>query len=632
MVMHQCDSKNINRIRMKTSLDVKKSSPVLQQITSLINNTFISSPFIQQDPQNDKRYPNQETRPVHSGHYVHPKPEEFISPFFLAANKHFFNTVNFPYNPDKDIISDFCKLFCGDNATLETLGIQPWATPYAVSVRAHPILSPDQFRGKGYGDGRASYLFQLGDYEVQLKGSGRTPFSRTHDGRAVLRSSIREYLASLSMQQLGVPTTLPVCLITSLAEEDKVLRAWYPDGSEANSKYEFPPNEMRYEKLAIASRATKSFVRIGHLELYARRMRTTNGKEAEVAKTELNGLIDYYRSVHGLDKHENKYFELVKHVGENVSDLVMHWLRVGYVQGNMNSDNILLNGDTMDYGPFGFVEKYNPTFNPFTSDPEKRYSFEQQPKAMYLNLATFVDAVSAVVENEKEMDMILNYVRETFPKMLNSKRRKMLCDKLGLKNSDSVDMELAQEVEGTMYKFLSKFDYTLFFRGLTETGAADVEVVTAKLIDAAYDIIQGDDLEKVRSWVDKWKQLCGGSPDTKLMEKVNPEFIPREWLLVKCYEDALASALFKERVSVAEKDLLMLQFQKFSSHASVAELWYDTDNENRLKGFGKFYALERVFSDKLSKEDYEEAKKIFIQKTPVEDTAKPGTSFYNCSS
>lgn len=211
-----------------------------------------------------------------------------------------------------------------------------------------------------YGDGRAISIGEVVNgeerWELQLKGGGRTPFSRGFDGRAVLRSSIREFLVQEAMHWLGVPTTRSVSLVMSETEE--VHRAWYGE-EEAPTRNSFPPNSLVTEPCAITTRASSSFLRVGHLELFARRI----GK-SQVAQSRLEDLLRYalkreFPEVNmEMEKLTKKAIvEMVEVFAQRQARLVNEWIRVGYVQGNMNSDNCLLCGRTMDYGPFGFVEQ-----------------------------------------------------------------------------------------------------------------------------------------------------------------------------------------------------------------------------------------------------------------------------------
>lgn len=274
---------------------------------------------------------------------------------------------------------EFLRYFSADISVIPDA--EAWCTPYAVSVHGQGIAAPDQFNGRGYGDGRAAAVGEFRgatqSWELQLKGAGTSPFSRGFDGRAVLRSSVREFLVSEAMHHLGVPTTRALSLAVSGTES--VQRAWYGEGDKHNGA---PPMRPVEEPCAICCRAAKSFLRVGQFELFSRRMRT----EDPLGEADLRSLVEYALKREDIphDKEagvEEAIISLVRFACARHSYLVTQWLRVGYVQapvfslffffsgpkpdiltqmvlqGNMNSDNCLLGGLTMDYGPFGFMEK-----------------------------------------------------------------------------------------------------------------------------------------------------------------------------------------------------------------------------------------------------------------------------------
>lgn len=230
------------------------------------------------------------------------------------------------------------------------------------------------------------------EYEVQLKGAGRTPFSRNFDGRAVLRSSIREFLVSELMHALGVRTTRALCLVSSADESDVVHRAWYENMpmEDTDSTFQYPPSHMVAERCAITTRASSSFFRIGHLELYSRRMKLgdpqgkrqlvallkhvwkrhyphliTDGKDLAASMTYpvfIPSTFDCCLDSSTDPVNLPSLLRFLEEFSERQAHLISDWQRVGFVQGNMNSDNILLDGCTLDYGPFGFMGKFDPSW------------------------------------------------------------------------------------------------------------------------------------------------------------------------------------------------------------------------------------------------------------------------------
>ena len=310
------------------------------------------------DPKSDKLMPNDQPREIF-GQWVDVVPSKLPNPFVVALAPTMAAELGLDQSAAEDPL--FARCFSGDVAAAKAAGapLSPWATPYAVSVFGQAIPSPDPFGGgTAYGDGRACSLGEFmapplieggpsQRWELQLKGSGTTPFSRGGDGRAVLRSSIREYLVSEAMEAMGVPTTRALCLVASGSQYTR--RMWYrPD----DTSRDHPPDTMVEERCAITCRAAPSFLRVGHLELWSRRA----GRGVEGAAAELAALVDHAISREFAEEvdtalpRKEQLYGVLRAFAARQAQLAVSWLRVGYVQGNMNSDNCLLSGRTMDYG------------------------------------------------------------------------------------------------------------------------------------------------------------------------------------------------------------------------------------------------------------------------------------------
>ena len=324
------------------------------------------------DPEQSKKYPNQMSREVKSGHYVKVAPTPLANPVLINYSNDLASKMNISHK----LISspDMIKYLSGD---IKNITAESWATPYALSIYGREMVSNCPFgTGNGYGDGRAIAIGNVNidnhNYELQLKGAGKTPFARSGDGRAVLRSSIREYLTSEAMYFLGVPTTRALSLIVSKTE--KVLRSSYKkrDGS------------VDENIAAITCRVSDSFYRVGHLELFSRR---TRKKDNNYELKELRLLF-----IH-IIKREYPYLlsdsdysldilviNFLRESGSKFSKLVSRWMSVGYVQSNMNSDNCSIGGRTIDYGPFGFMGIYDRNKN-FWVDSGDHFSY-MNPKAI----------------------------------------------------------------------------------------------------------------------------------------------------------------------------------------------------------------------------------------------------------
>eukprot|EP00322_Chrysochromulina_rotalis_P005370 CAMPEP_0115890282 /NCGR_PEP_ID=MMETSP0287-20121206/33269_1 /TAXON_ID=412157 /ORGANISM="Chrysochromulina rotalis, Strain UIO044" /LENGTH=482 /DNA_ID=CAMNT_0003347045 /DNA_START=127 /DNA_END=1571 /DNA_ORIENTATION=+ len=448
------------------------------------------------DPQSDQQAPNQTPREVF-GQWVAVEPTPLPDPFLVAI------APTMAAELDLDIEActtdpNFPRIFAGDvGAASGSTPLKPWATPYAVSVFGQAIPSPDPFGGgNAYGDGRALSLgeFVVGRtgerWELQLKGSGTTPFSRGGDGRAVLRSSIREFLVSEAMHAMGVPTTRALCLVASGSQYTR--RMWYREDDA--SRHDHPPDHMVVERCAITCRAAPSFIRIGHLELWARR--ATRGVDGAAA--ELRALVqhaigrEFASAVDASAPEREQLLAVVRAFAERQAELAVAWVRVGYVQGNMNSDNCLLSGRTMDYGPFGFIERYEPLWSPFTSDMERKFGFERQPLAAQVNLMTLAKALLPLFERlddyDSSMERLQAIVQEEYPEILKGKMAGMRKAKLGLSSWEEDDSEtLWPELQSLMAK--SGVDYTIFFRELAQIAQAEaahaVEVCVAAAAAAA---------------------------------------------------------------------------------------------------------------------------------------------------
>jgi serine/tyrosine/threonine adenylyltransferase len=357
---------------------------------------------------------NRRKRPIFNGHYVKVSPTGLKDPvLLLVSNDVAQNLLHFT---SEDLQSDdFLKYVSGHT---EELGITAtWATPYALSIMGTRYTNNCPYgTGNGYGDGRAISIGEFQNYELQLKGSGPTPFCRGADGRAVLRSSIREFLASEAMHALGIRTTRALSLVVS--QTDTAYRPWYSEGG----KLELPsfddprlasysdmerrrllaqlrtekvdPNIMIEEPCAIACRVAPSFVRVGHLDLFARRVeelasgyskiKSSLDDNSKSSKYDVNSL--QYKELEAMVWHacfreyrEEAYLPfwetkdiakaatvLLERAADRLSEMVSEWIRVGFAQGNFNADNCLVGGHTMDYGPFGFMEEYNPVFAKWT--------------------------------------------------------------------------------------------------------------------------------------------------------------------------------------------------------------------------------------------------------------------------
>lgn len=431
------------------------------------------------DPKSAELYPNKQPREVF-GQFVEVNPTPLEQPFLVSLSPAMASELDLDSSEADS--EAFARFFSGAVGAIADVEVRPWATPYAVSVFGQPIPSPDPFgRGNGYGDGRALSLGEVvsskGRWELQLKGCGTTPFSRGGDGRAVLRSSIREYLVSECMHAMGVPTTRALCLVASKSEYTR--RMWYANDDRDR---DHPPDTLVSERCAITCRAAPSFLRVGHIELWSRR--AARGEEGAAA--ELRSLVRHAigREFSEIDQglpERDQLLTVVREFARRQAELAVHWLRVGYVQGNMNSDNCLLSGRTMDYGPFGFVERYEPLWSPFTSDMERKFGFERQPLAAQVNVMTLARALMPLFERlddyDEAVDELQDIVEVEFAAFSAATRAHTQRRKLGLLVFDDAAADtLSAPLNELMAS--SSVDFTILWRQLSAVTAEDASAVS----------------------------------------------------------------------------------------------------------------------------------------------------------
>jgi uncharacterized protein YdiU (UPF0061 family) len=363
---------------------------------------------------------------------------------------------------------------------------------------------------------------------MQLKGGGTTPYCRGADGRAVLRSSVREFLAQEYMHALGVPTTRSLTLYVSKSE--RVARPWYSQGSHATD-----PDIMVDNPVAMSTRVAPSFLRVGQLELFARRVR---GNAHQSALEELRMIVshvidrEYQNDINQDLVFTDQVVELAKLFRRRLTSLVANWQRTGYCQGNYNSDNCATGGFTLDYGPFGFCEIFDPGFQPWTGGG-KHFSFFNQPTAAEANYHMFWTAVRPLLAEDTEALKQLDQIRHGFAEAMQKQIQKMWAAKLGLTDYHP---KLVQVLMQLLTK--SEVDYTIFFRELSHVP----ENVSA--LKKSFYSKPSQQLDKEwQSWLKSWHDLVikGGNLDgiSAKMKQINPKYAWREWLIVPAYQQAM---------------------------------------------------------------------------------------------
>jgi uncharacterized protein YdiU (UPF0061 family) len=513
----------------------------LESFAKCADYSYVKS--LDSDPDATQDGNDHNPREVFSGHYVPVCPTPIENPVYISHSKNFFDELGLDDRLAR--LEDFMKMFSADTSGLpESLDKNGWATGYALSIYGTEYYEQCPFRtGNGYGDGRAMSIFEgvFDDkrWEMQLKGGGRTPYCRGADGRAVLRSSIREFLAQEHMHALGVPTSRSLTLYTSTTETVK--RPWFTNGS-----YSRDPEVMIDEKVAISTRVAPSFIRVGQIELFGRRARKN---EHENAKKELEDIVlhaierEYKDEISDDLSLDEKVLLLAREFSKRLTSLVANWIRVGYCQGNFNSDNTSIGGYTLDYGPFGFIDMFDPRYQPWTGGGV-HFSFLNQPQAAYRNFHMLCLALSPLLEGNEDVLEELEKIENSFVDMMQEKLEKMWASKLGLESFDEV---LFEELMHLMIE--TGVDYTIFFRELSKL-PKDI----APLIKSFYneDFYNDKTLKRWSDWLENWKQIihqsnpedCNCSNEksrqnlSKKMKKINPKYTLREWFLVPAYKAA----------------------------------------------------------------------------------------------
>ncbi|XP_022088760.1 uncharacterized protein LOC110978248 isoform X2 [Acanthaster planci] len=398
--------------------------------------------------------------------------------------------------------SDFFKAFVSGNTFLSN------SVPLAHRYGGHQF---GYWSGQ-LGDGRAvmlgEYLNRKGErWELQLKGSGLTPYSRRGDGRAVLRSSVREFLCSEAMHHLGVPTSRALGLSVS---SDPVWRDQFYDG------------HPKQEQAAVVLRLAPSWFRIGSLEIL------TANQEVSLLRQLTDFIIQhYFPQIESLD--DNRYLAFFTEVVSQTADMIANWMSVGFAHGVMNTDNFSLLSITIDYGPFGFLEAYTPDFVPNTSDDEARYSYEKQPDVGYFNLDKLRLALLPLVDEHqaRQLFQILQGYADIYKRRFMELFRK----KLGLSGEDQQD----EYIVALLLKLMedTHADFTMTFRQLGMLSVNDLALNSIQ--DSLWALKDLQQHSRFSEWIRVYTSRAGHSAKETLrrasqMNAVNPRYILRNWM------------------------------------------------------------------------------------------------------
>lgn len=478
-----------------------------------------AAPFLDElpvDPVRDNR-----RRQVYEAVASRVEPTPVSDPRIRAWIPEVAALLGLPDDPDGD--PELAQLFGG---SLVLPGMQTYAAAYG----GHQF---GNWAGQ-LGDGRAISLGELEGpdgrtWELQLKGAGPTPYSRTADGRAVLRSSLRELVCSEAMFHLGVPTTRALSLVTS---GEQVVRDMLYDG------------HPRPEPGAIVCRVAPSFLRFGNYELFASR------KDSGT----LRKLVDYtlarfYPELVIDDDPDGTLVAWVGEVARRTAVMIDHWMRVGFVHGVMNTDNMSILGLTIDYGPYGFIDDFDPDFTPNTTDlPGRRYRFGHQPRVAGWNLTRLAMAVAPLMQEVERLNEGLARYGET----LGEASSKTYAAKLGLEMLRDADDEedpngdpwLVDELHALLTAVPT--DATIFFRRLADVPLAEQssdDALIEPLAQAYYDDLRPEHAARTTAWLRRLTARAredAVDPEQRRarMLATSPMYIPRNYLAQQAIDAA----------------------------------------------------------------------------------------------
>jgi serine/tyrosine/threonine adenylyltransferase len=445
-------------------------------------------------------------RQVLGAHFSLVTPTPPISPKLIHFSKEVAKLLELDLNQIEE--TNFISVLSGEEVLTNTL-------PYAMCYGGHQF---GHWAGQ-LGDGRAINLFEVttqrSSFALQLKGAGPTPYSRTADGYAVLRSSVREYLCSEAMFHLGIPTTRALSLIIS---GKQVLRDVLYNGNAA------------YEQGAVVCRVAPSFIRFGNFEMFSARNDINN----------LQLLADYtIAHFYPTAKNEsNPYLSFYNQVAINSLEMVMHWKRVGFVHGVMNTDNMSILGLTIDYGPFGFLDDYNPEWTPNTTDAShRRYRFGNQADMVFWNLIQLANALYPLIKDKDGLNQCL----ENWKKEYYLQNTTLSLKKIGLNSIEPEDTWLLTELENNLQ--ICPIDLTIFYRELSKLNLNNPQLKTIK--KAFYPNQKRTPItnDQWQNWLTKYASITLKSninllERIKNMNQTNPKYILRNYMLQLAIEAA----------------------------------------------------------------------------------------------
>ena len=498
-------------------------------------------------------------RQVYEACYSFVQPKKAVQPKLVAYSAAMAKQLDLS---DQDCQSPWFTQVMAGNELLPDM--QSYATCYGGHQFGH-------WAGQ-LGDGRAINLGEIinsqGErWALQLKGAGPTPYSRSADGLAVLRSSVREFLCSEAMFHLGVPTTRALSLVLT---GDKVLRDMFYDGN------------SQWEPGAVVCRLAPSFTRFGHFQIHSSRKDLTT----------LKAMLDYTIRVdfpHLGEPNPEVYLAWFAEVCRLTADMIVHWQRVGFVHGVMNTDNMSILGLTIDYGPYGWLDNYDPDWTPNTTDAQgRRYRFGHQPQIAYWNLVQLANAIYPIIEQLEPLQQAL----AEYASHYETQWQAMMARKLGLSRLDDSQDEIWIADLLRLLKD-AQLDMTLFYRGLSQIDAgSDWRVFESLLKATSYLDALGDHGYSAKIWFRGYQKRLLADNQTvewrqQTMESVNPCYVLRNYLA-------------QEAIDLAEQG-----------------------------DFSKIYALQQLLENPYQQQSGQE---MFAKKRPDWAKQRAGCSMLSCSS
>jgi len=492
---------------------MKADAPIQPTDISLATLNFDNA-FVRELPADPDR--SNRVRQVHRACYSRVQPTPVAAPQLVAYAAEVAELLDL--QPASCTGEEFAQVFVGNH-------LLPGMDPYACCYGGHQF---GNWAGQ-LGDGRAINLGEIINqrgqrWALQLKGAGLTPYSRRGDGLAVLRSSVREFLCSEAMYQLGVPTTRALSLLLT---GEQVTRDMFYDG------------HPKQEPGAVVCRVAPSFTRFGSFQIFSSR------NEIEP----LRQLLDY--TIRTDFPHLGKpsvavYLQWFEELCRSTAAMIVHWMRVGFVHGVMNTDNMSVLGLTIDYGPYGWIDDYNPDWTPNTTDAAGgRYRFGNQPHIALWNLAQLANAIYPLIEQAEPLEAALQIYGDCYKQGWQA----MMAQKLGLKSFEAqTDLPLITRLEEVLQ--LVETDMTIFYRKLaqlTPAGDQDDAGLLAPLREAYYqpEAITADNQQHIAAWLRSYLQRVAKDgldreDRRQRMHAVNPKYVLRNYLAQMAIDKAEA--------------------------------------------------------------------------------------------